>query len=79
MSCSNSVNPRQPLMCELHVDDGEVTIYIQHERPSDPQQRQNWLPAPDGSFRFVFRFYGPKDDLLGWNYDMPDIIRTGEA
>jgi hypothetical protein len=64
---------------ELHVDKGKLTIYIQHKRPPDPRQAQNWLPAPEGSFRFVFRFYGPMDGLLGWTYDMPGIIRTGEA
>jgi hypothetical protein len=56
---------------ELHVDEGKVTVYIQHERPADPLQAQNWLPAPEGSFRFIFRLFGPMDGLLGWNYDMP--------
>ena len=64
---------------ELHVDDGKVTVYIQHKRPSDPLQAQNWLPAPEGSFRFVFRLFGPMDGVLDWTYDMPGIIRTGEA
>ena len=64
---------------DLHVDDEKVTIYIQHERLSDPVQLRNWLPAPEGSFRFAFRFYGPMDGLLDWTYEMPGIIRTGEA
>jgi hypothetical protein len=64
---------------ELQVDDGKLTICIQHQRPSDPLRVQNWLPAPEGSFRFVCRFFGPMDGLLDWTYDMPGIIRIGEA
>ena len=31
---------------ELHIDDGTLTIYIQHDRPTDPDHVTNWLPAP---------------------------------
>jgi hypothetical protein len=64
---------------ELHVDDGKVTIYIQHKPPSYPLHAQNWLPTPQERFHFAFRAYGPMDGLLDWNYDMPGIIRTGDA
>jgi hypothetical protein len=61
---------------ELHAADGKLIIYIQHEKPSDPVQLRNWLPAPQGSFRFAFRFFGPKDALIDWTYDMPGIVRV---
>jgi hypothetical protein len=61
---------------DLHVEDDELTIYIQHERPADPDKLRNWLPAPEGPFRFAFRFYGPNDGLLDWTYPMPGIVRT---
>ena len=31
---------------ELVAKDGKLVIYIQHEKPSDPDQAKNWLPAP---------------------------------
>jgi hypothetical protein len=61
---------------DLHTADGTLVIYIQNEKPTDPNQLKNWLPAPKGSFRFAFRFYGPKDKLIDWTYDMPGIVRT---
>ena len=61
---------------ELHTDGGKLVIYIQNERPTDPTQLRNWPPAPEGSFRFAFRFYGPKDRLIDWTYDMPGVVRV---
>jgi len=31
---------------ELHAADGKLVIYIQNEKPRDPNQLKNWLPAP---------------------------------
>lgn len=62
---------------DLHVADGKLVIYIQHEKPTDPKQLRNWLPAPEGSFRFAFRYYGPMSGLLDGSYDMPGIVRIG--
>lgn len=39
--------------------DEKLVIYIQNDKPTDPKQLKNWLPAPDGDFRFAARFYGP--------------------
>jgi hypothetical protein len=63
---------------ELHAADGKLVIVIQHERPSEPEQLTNWLPAPEGNFRFAFRFYGPQGSLIDWTYDMPGVVRTVE-
>jgi hypothetical protein len=60
---------------DLHTADGKLVIYIQNEKPTDPDQLRNWLPAPKGSFRFAFRFYGPKGKLIDWTYDMPGVVR----
>jgi hypothetical protein len=62
---------------DLHVADGKLVIYIQHEKPTDPAQLRNWLPAPEGTFTFAFRFYGPKSGLLDGTYEMPGIVRAG--
>jgi hypothetical protein len=61
---------------DLHVADGKLVIYIRHEKPTDPNQLRNWLPAPEGSFRFAFRYYGPMSGLLDGSYDMPGVVRT---
>ena len=61
---------------DLHVADGTLVIYIQHDRPSDPNQLKNWLPAPEGRFRFAFRFYGPEGSLIDWTYDMPGVVKS---
>ena len=60
---------------ELYTADGRLIIYIQHEKPSDPKQLKNWLPAPEGDFRFTFRFYGPCGKLIDFSYDMPGIVK----
>ncbi|MFH1595440.1 MAG: DUF1254 domain-containing protein [Pseudomonadota bacterium] len=57
---------------EFSVDkDGRLTFYIQHEEPKDPSQKKNWLPAPQGDFRFAARFYGPYAPLIYGTYKMP--------
>lgn len=46
--------------------DGGLTITISKERPADVA---NWLPAPDGPFRLVGRFYAPGRQIIegGWS------------
>ncbi len=62
---------------EFYVDNqGILTFYIQRERPTDPDQAKNWLPAPEGDFRLVARFYGPKANLIDGSYPMPRPVRV---
>ena len=62
---------------EFYVDDqGILTFYLQRERPTDPNQVMNWLPAPEGDFRLVARFYGPKANLIDGAYPMPRPVRV---
>lgn len=61
---------------DLVVKDGKLVIYIQHEKPSDPDQAKNWLPAPAKGFRFTARFYGPYAPLVNGTYDMPKVIEA---
>ena len=61
---------------DLHVADGKLVIYIQRDKPADPDQLRNWLPASAGSFHFAFRYYGPMSGLLDGSYDMPGVVRT---
>jgi hypothetical protein len=52
--------------------DGSLEIYIQHERPT-PEKVSNWLPAPEGPFFFVGRFYGPKPALMDGSWKLPPL------
>lgn len=62
--------------------DGSIDIYIQAKQPTNPAQRQNWLPAPTGAFHVIWRLYGPGNagaGILkgsGWK---PPAIQTCEA
>jgi len=61
---------------QLHVADGKLVIYVQKDKPRDPEQLKNWLPAPGGAFRFTARFYGPKMSLVDGSYKMPKPVLT---
>jgi hypothetical protein len=39
-----SIGDRTPGL--VHDPDGGLTLRIQHQRPGDPEQAANWLPAP---------------------------------
>ncbi len=61
---------------ELVAKDGKLKIYIQNEKPADPDQATNWLPAPPEGFRFTARFYGPYAPLVNGTYDMPKVVKA---
>jgi hypothetical protein len=62
----------------LHVEDDQLVIHVQHDRPTDPDAAKNWLPAPEGGFRFTARFYGPRWSLIDGSYEMPPVVPRGE-
>ncbi|MOA50048.1 hypothetical protein D3C78_1730180 [compost metagenome] len=62
---------------KLHTEDGKLVIYVQHDEPTDPKQRQNWLPAPKENFQFTARFYGPYAPLIDGSYRMPGVVKVG--
>ncbi len=50
---------------KLHRNpNGSIDIYIQQTEPTNPQQAQNWLPAPAGAFHVIWRLYGLKPSAL---------------
>ena len=63
---------------KLHVEDGKLVIYVQREKPKDPNKAKNWLPAQKDRFRFAARFYGPRLSLSDGSYNMPPIIKVEE-
>jgi hypothetical protein len=64
---------------DLVVKDGKLVIYVQRNKPEDPDMAKNWLPAPPETFRFTARFYGPYVPLTDGSYMMPAPVKTGTA
>lgn len=61
---------------DLHYNpDGSLDLYIQHPQPTQPQQRTNWLPAPQGPFNLMLRLYWPKPEVLNQSWLPPQIRR----
>jgi hypothetical protein len=59
---------------KLSADDS-LEIYIQHQSPSADLE-SNWLPAPSGGFRLIFRAYQPREPVLKGEYALPWIQRV---
>ncbi len=55
-------------------DDGSLTIWLQSERPEDPNK--NWLPVPEGMFMAVMRMYEPEQPILNKEYELARIERV---
>jgi DNA sulfur modification protein DndE len=55
--------------------DGSVDIYIQNT-PPDKDKESNWLPAPDGDFILMFRFYWPKEALIDGKWNPPAVKKV---
>jgi len=61
---------------DLVAKDGKLVIYVQHEKPTDPDRAKNWLPAPPDGMRFTARFYGPYAPLTNGSYNMPKVVKV---
>ncbi|KEQ19729.1 DUF1254 domain-containing protein [Endozoicomonas numazuensis] len=55
-------------------DDGSLTIWLQSEKPEDPNK--NWLPVPEGIFMAVMRMYEPEQAILDKEYQLARIERV---
>jgi hypothetical protein len=59
----------------VYADDGSLEIYLQVEEPTDPKERANWLPAPEGRFYLVTRHYSPRAAILTGDWAPPPITK----
>lgn len=55
--------------------DGSVDIYIQHESPGKDKEN-NWLPAPEGDFILMFRFYWPENSIIDGKWSPPGVVKV---
>jgi hypothetical protein len=60
----------------VHGADGSLTIHIQHEEPTTPEGRANWLPAPAGPFYVALRLYLPEPAALDGTWAPPPVERA---
>lgn len=54
-------------------DDGSLDIYVQAEKP-DADKAANWLPAPKEPFYVILRMYGPSQEILDQQYEIPGFV-----
>jgi hypothetical protein len=52
--------------------DGTFEITISH---AEPASTDNWLPAPDGAFYMILRFYQPTEEVLNGKYKIPQVVK----
>jgi hypothetical protein len=58
------------------AEDGSLTIALQHDEPTEPVRRANWLPTPPGLFRPLLRIYEPDNEIFDGRWQLPPIRRT---
>jgi len=56
-------------------DDGSLTIYIQHQEPTNKAEQSNWLPAPKGEIYMVLRLYGAKPEVIDGSWTPPPVTK----
>jgi hypothetical protein len=55
--------------------DGSTDLYIQHESPGQ-DKASNWLPAPEGKFALMLRFYWPEESIINGTWKPPAVKRA---
>ena len=59
----------------VYNDDGSLKIYLQHQKPTDPKKRANWLPAPEGPFYLALRHYSPQAPILNGDWEPTPVAK----
>jgi hypothetical protein len=59
----------------VYGEDDSLTIYIQHEQPTNTTEKANWLPAPEGLFYLTMRIYWPEQAALDGTWRPPLVKR----
>ena len=59
----------------VYEEDGTLEVFLQQAEPTDPKERANWLPAPQGRFYLVTRHYSPRPPILTGDWVPPSITK----
>ncbi len=59
----------------IEDDSGGLTITMQRDEPTDPVERANWLPTPEGQFYLALRMYWPKPAAFDGTWNPPPVVR----
>ena len=59
------------------VEDGKLVVTMQRKEPTDPTERANWLPTPDGNFYLLLRLYWPKKGALDGTWEPSPVVKVG--
>lgn len=70
-----SISDRTPGI--LRTAEGAIEIGMSQDEPASPVGRANWLPAPHGAFRLVFRAYLPRREMLQGKWRLPPVVPEG--
>jgi hypothetical protein len=57
--------------------DGSVDLLIQKNSPG-AERESNWLPAPEGKFILMLRFYWPEDSIINGTWKLPAVKKASE-
>lgn len=71
----HAIGPRTPGL--VWDKDGALTVTVQHEAPTDPRARANWLPVPAGAFRLIARLYAPAPPAQRGRWTPPPLRLAG--
>ena len=66
-----SIGDRTPGL--VFGEDGALEIVMQAAEPTDPTERANWLPAPEGPFYLLIRHYSPQSAILTGEWVPPPV------
>lgn len=66
-----SIGGRTPIL--VYDEHGGLTLHVRKDRPEDPEQAANWLPAPGGPFTIAVRVHGPEPAVLDGDWSMPTL------
>lgn len=64
-----TLSQRDPLK---YNEDGSLDLYVQHDTPGKDKET-NWLPAPEGKFNLLFRFYWPEESIINGQWALPPV------
>ncbi|MGE3320183.1 MAG: DUF1254 domain-containing protein [Candidatus Berkiella sp.] len=56
-------------------EDGSIDLYLQHESPGKDKE-SNWLPAPEGEFILMLRFYWPEESIIKGTWKLPAVVKV---